>query len=156
MPGTKTRVPAVEGWFSADEPPALLGSRCSGCGTYAFPREAMFCRNPACESTDFEEVPLSRRGRVWSYTDACYTPPAPYVAGDPYEPFCIAAVELSAEKMVVLGQVTAGVTVGDLTVGTEVELVVDTLYEDDDHEYLVWKWRPVAVGVGTAPGSDDA
>jgi hypothetical protein len=21
--------------------------------------------------------------------------------------------------------------------------VLDTLYEDDDHEYLVWKWKPV-------------
>ena len=28
----------------------------------------------------------------------------------------------------------------------EVELVLDTLYEDDDHEYLVWKWRPLAAG----------
>ena len=30
--------------------------------------------------------------------------------------------------------------------GTEVELVVDTLFEDDDNEYLVWKWRPVEAG----------
>jgi hypothetical protein len=29
-------------------------------------------------------------------------------------------------------------------VGDEVELVLDTLYEDDEHEYVVWKWRPVA------------
>jgi uncharacterized OB-fold protein len=116
----------------------------------------MFCRNPACDGTDFEEVPLSRRGRVWSYTDACYTPPVPFVAPDPYVPFCIAAVELAAEKMVVLGQVTAGVTVDELAVGTEVELVVDTLYEDDDHEYLVWKWRPVAAGAGSDARGDDA
>ncbi len=153
MPPTKTRVPAVDGWFSAEEPPALLGSRCSSCGTYAFPREAMFCRNPTCDGTDFEDVALSRHGRVWSYTDARYTPPVPYVAADPYEPFCIAAVELDAEKMVVLGQVSAGVSVDDLAVGTEVELVVDTLYEDDDHEYLVWKWRPVpSAGVVGASG----
>ena len=25
--------------------------------------------------------------------------------------------------------------------------MLDTLYEDDDHEYVVWKWRPV----GAAP-----
>jgi hypothetical protein len=30
-------------------------------------------------------------------------------------------------------------------VGDPVELVLDTLYEDDDHEYLVYKWRPVAM-----------
>ena len=149
MASAKSRVPAVEGWFSAEgDEPALLGSRCRTCGTYAFPRETLFCRNPGCEGDGFDEVPLSRRGRVWSYTDARYTPPPPYVAADPYVPFCIAAVELAEEKMVVMGQVVSGVTVDDLSVGTEVELVVDVLYEDDDHEYLVWKWRPVAGGSG--------
>jgi uncharacterized protein len=146
---TKTRVPAVEGWFTTDgDVPALLGSRCRSCGTYAFPRETFFCRNPGCEGTEFDEVPLSRRGKVWSYTDARYTPPPPYVAAEPYVPFCIAAVELTEEKMVVMGQVVPEITVDDLTVGTEVELVVDVLYEDDDHEYLVWKWRPVTAGSG--------
>jgi len=149
MAATKTRVPAVEGWFTTDAgAPALLGSRCRSCGTYAFPRETFFCRNPRCEGTEFDEVPLSRRGRVWSYTDARYTPPAPYVAADPYVPFCIAAVELAEEKMVVMGQMVPEITVDDLAVGTEVELVVDVLYEDDDHQYLVWKWRPVTVGSG--------
>jgi hypothetical protein len=153
MTTAKTRVPAVEGWFTTDgDAPALLGSRCRSCGTYAFPAQTFFCGNPGCEGTEFDEVPLSRRGKVWSYTDARYTPPAPYVAADPYVPFCIAAVELAEEKMVVMGQVVPEVTVDDLAVGTEVELVVDVLYEDDDHEYLVWKWRPVAGGSG-APGA---
>jgi hypothetical protein len=29
-------------------------------------------------------------------------------------------------------------------VGDEVELVVDTLYADEDSDYLVWKWQPVS------------
>jgi uncharacterized OB-fold protein len=62
---------------------------------------------------------------------------------DPFEPFTIAAVELEEEKMVVLGQMVAGVSVEDLHAGQTVELVIDTLFEDDDHEYTVWKWRPV-------------
>jgi uncharacterized OB-fold protein len=95
---------------------------------------------------EFEEVPLSRRGKIWSYTDARYQPPPPYRAAEPYVAFCIAAVELTAEKMVVMGQVVPGVGVDDLSIGTEVELVTDVLYEDDDHEYLVWKWRPLASG----------
>ncbi|MGD0379060.1 MAG: OB-fold domain-containing protein [Acidimicrobiales bacterium] len=151
MTTAKSRVPAVEGWFTTDgDAPALLGSRCRTCGTYAFPGQTFFCGNPECEGTEFDEVPLSRRGKVWSYTDARYTPPVPYVAADPYVPFCIAAVELAAEKMVVMGQVVPEVTVDDLSVGTEVELVLDVLYEDDDHEYLVWKWRPVTAGSGGA------
>jgi uncharacterized OB-fold protein len=146
MADTKSAIPAVEGWFTTGPSPTLLGSRCPACGTYSFPRETLFCRNPECESQEFEDVPLSRRGRIWSYTDARYQPPLPYRAADPYEPFCIAAVELAAEKMVVMGQVVPGVGVDDLSIGTEVELVTDILYEDDDHRYLVWKWRPVAPG----------
>lgn len=140
------RTPAVEGWFTTGDDgrdPALLGSRCGGCGTFAFPAETSYCKNPDCSSTSFEPVELSRRGRIWSYTDARYQPPPPYVAADPYVPFCLAAVELADEKLVVMGQVVPGVTVEDLAVGDEVELVVDTLYSEDGCDYLVWKWRPV-------------
>ena len=143
MQTAKPRVPAVEGWFTTDDEPALLGSRCTTCGNFAFPRESAYCRNPSCEGMEFEEVPLSRRGRVWSYTNACYQPPTPYVAEDPFVPFCIAAVELADEQMVVMGQVVSDVDVDDLAIGDEVELVLDVLYEDDDNQYLVWKWRPL-------------
>jgi hypothetical protein len=145
-----TRVPAVEGWFTegGTDGPALLGSRCEGCGTFAFPAERSFCRNPDCDGQSFVTVELSRRGKIWSYTDARYMPPPPYVPADPYVPFCLAAVELAAEKLVVMGQVVDGVTVDDLAVGDEVELVVDTLYREDDHDYLVWKWQPVAATTG--------
>jgi uncharacterized OB-fold protein len=145
---TKTRLPAVEGWFTTDEhAPALLGSRCTTCGTYSFPRETFFCKNPACVGRAFEEVELSRRGTLWSYTNNCYQPPAPYVpVTEPFEPFAIAAVELSTEQIVVLGQVAAGVAVDQLVIGSEMELVVDTLFTDDDNEYVVWKWRPATTG----------
>ncbi|MCU1352399.1 MAG: benzoylsuccinyl-CoA thiolase [Acidimicrobiales bacterium] len=147
---TSTRVPALgaEGWFTIDDdPPALLGDRCTTCGSYFFPSAGTFCRNPRCAGTEFETVPLSRRGKVWSYTDAQYAPPAPYVVpGEAHVPFCIAAVELAAEGIVVLGQVVAGVTVDDLAVGTEVEVVVDTLFTDGDTDHLVWKWRPITEG----------
>jgi uncharacterized OB-fold protein len=141
-----TRTPAVEGWFTTGEDgrdPALLGSRCERCGTFAFPAETSYCKNPDCSSASFESVELSRRGRIWSYTDARYQPPPPYMAADPYVPFCLAAVELADEKLVVMGQVVPGVTVEDLAVGDEVELVIDTLYSEEGCDYLVWKWRPV-------------
>ena len=138
-----TATPAIEGWFTAGAEPALIGSRCTTCGTVFFPRAEGFCRNPACAGEAFEEVPLSRRGRVWSYTDAQYQPPAPYLpAADPYVPFALAAVEL-AEGLVVLGQVASGYGVSDLSVGAEVELVVERLYTDDSGERTVWKWKPV-------------
>lgn len=143
---SKPRVPAIEGWFTLDEAsPRLLGSRCKACGAVFFPREDAFCRNPACAGREFEEAPLSRRGRLWSVTDNRYPPPAPYVASDPFEPYAVAAVELEEEKLVVLGQVVPGVAARDLEVGREMELVLDTLFEDDENEYLVWKWRPLDV-----------
>ena len=99
---------------------------------------------------ELADVELSRRGKVWSYTDARYQPPPPYVvpAGG-HEPFAIAAVELATEGLVVMGQVVPGTTVDDLSVGTVVEVVLDTLFVDDDHEYVVWKWKPVPAGSAT-------
>ncbi len=141
---SKTRTPAVEGWFTDDEEPRLLGTRCDACGSYFFPRETSFCRNPECASTELSLVPLSRRGRLWSFTDNRYAPPPPYVASDPFEPYAVAAVELEDEKMVVLGQIVPGVDVSTLEAGMDMELVVDKLYEDDENEYVVWKWRPAA------------
>jgi uncharacterized OB-fold protein len=142
---SKTRVPAVEGWFTLDAAkPQLLGSRCKACGAYFFPKETAFCRNPKCAGNEFEEVPLSTRGKLWSFTDNRYPPPKPYIASDPFEPYAVAAVELEREKMVVLGQVAKGVGTDQLEAGREMELVLDTLYEDDDNEYLIWKWRPAS------------
>ena len=145
MAQAKTRTPAIEGWFTIDAgDPRLLGSRCRSCQTCFFPRESVFCRNPHCSGEEFDEVPLSNRGTLWSFTNNCYAPPAPYVAADPFEPYAVAAVELEDEKIVVLGQVVPGVGVDALRAGMEMELVLDTLYEDEQNDYLIWKWRPAA------------
>ena len=140
-----TATPAIDGWFTTDAEPRLLGSRCDSCSTVFFPPTGSegFCRNPVCSGESFTETSLSRRGRVWSYTDAQYQPPPPYIPPtDPFEPFALAAVELG-EGMVVLGQVASGYGVKDLHVGGEVELVVETLYTDDTGERLIWRWKPV-------------
>jgi len=140
----KTKVPAIEGWFTTDpDHPALLGSQCTSCQAIFFPRETSFCRNPDCLGREFAEIELSRRGTIWSFTDNRYQPPPPYMSPDPFVPYMIAAVELEAEQMVVLGQIEPGVELADLHAGMPVELVLGTLYEDDEHEYQVWKWRPI-------------
>lgn len=141
---SKTRKAAIEGWFRSDGEPALLGTRCRACQTVFFPREETACRNPACGGSEFDEHVLSRRGRLWSFTNNCYAPPAPYVAPEPFEPYAIAAVELEAERLVVLGQVVKGIGCEQLRAGMPMELVIDTLFEDADTEYLVWKWKPAA------------
>lgn len=141
---SKQQVPAIEGWYTMDaDNPHLIGTRCKGCGTYFFPKLTTYCRNPACDSTEFDEVELSNRGKVWSYTNACYKPPEPFVAAEPYVPYAIAAVELDQEKMIVLGQVVAGVGVEQLKVGQQMRMVLETLHEDGDQAKQIWKWKPV-------------
>jgi uncharacterized OB-fold protein len=137
-------VPAIEGWFTIDDQPVLLGNRCTTCGTVFFPKASNFCRNPDCNGEVFADAELSRTGTVWSYTDAQYQPPPPYVPRtEPFEPFAHAAVELDEEQMVILGQVADGYAVTDLSVGQQVELVVEPLYSDADHDYLVYRWKPI-------------
>lgn len=142
------RVPAVPGWFTLDDSPVLLGNRCTRCGTVFFPKASFFCANPACDGEEFAETPLSRTGRIWSFTDAQYAPPPPYVVrGEAYQPFALAAVELAAEQMVVLGQVADGYGVADLRVGAPVELVVEELFAEGGRSYLVYRWKPLPEGV---------
>ena len=43
-----------------------------------------------------------------------------------------------------LGQIASDVDPEELKTGDEVELVLETLYEDDDSEFVVWKWKPIA------------
>ena len=62
----KPKVPAIEGWYTLDEKPHLLGARCTACGTYYFPKQVSYCRNPDCDNDSFDEVPLSRTGTLWS------------------------------------------------------------------------------------------
>ncbi len=143
---SRSHSPVVEGWFTGEgDGFRLLGTRCSACASVFFPREDTPCRNPGCPGGALEEVPLSPRGRVWSYTDSQYRPPSPYVTDPelPWRPYTLVAVELEAERLVVLGQAVVGVTVGDLTVGMEVEVVPGVLHEDAKTVWTTWQWRPV-------------
>lgn len=145
--GGVTTVPVLEGWFTLSETePQLIGSRCIGCGTYYFPKQRGFCRNPKCDCDSLEEVGLSRSGKLWSFTTASYQPPKPYVSGEPFEPFAIAAVELERERMVILGQVASGVGIEKLFVGMAMELVVEPLFEEEGVRRVTWKWQPAKEG----------
>jgi uncharacterized protein len=143
----RIRAAAIEGWYTLDEnEPHLIGSLCAACGTYCFPSRNRFCPNPDCGSAELEPAPLSRRGILWSYTNACYQPPEPYISPDPFVAFAIAAVALEKERMIVLGQVVTGVCVEQLRIGMPMELVLETLYEDPSSERVVWKWKPAEGG----------
>ncbi|SKR75057.1 putative nucleic-acid-binding protein containing a Zn-ribbon [Mycobacteroides abscessus subsp. abscessus] len=141
------QAPAIDGWFDTDESgrPHLIGGKCTHCATIVFPPRANNCPNPSCDSDVLDQVPLSSRGTVWSYTENQYAPPPPYPASDPYEPYAIAAVELSAEGIIVLGKVVTGTSAADLRVGQAMELALEPLYTDDEGvERLVYAWKKVS------------
>ena len=140
----RQRVPAVPGWFTlGDAEPVLLGAQCTACKTVVFPPRAGMCPNPSCRGSEFDTTSLSRRGRIWSFSTNHYPPPEPYIAPDPFAPYTVAAVELAEERLVVLGQMASDVDAASLAVGDEVEVTLGTLFTDDDHEYVMWQWRPV-------------
>ena len=137
--------PGTDGWFrEGPDGFALLAGRCAACGALSFPpRTVPGCPDPACEGLEQSPAPLSTTGTLWSYTDARYQPPPPFVSpSGPYEPFVLAAVELDADGLIVLGQMVGGCTVDEVHVGLPVELVIEPLLETDDAVQLVWKWKP--------------
>jgi uncharacterized OB-fold protein len=146
VPGS-TDATAIEGWWSFDDSgaPHLVGAKCPGCSTYVFPPRAENCPNPDCAADELHPAPLSRRGTLWSYTENRYQPPPPYPQADPFEPFAVAAVQLAAEGLIVLGKVVTGTLAADLKVGMEMELTTMPLYTGDDgmaRDVYAWRIAP--------------
>jgi uncharacterized OB-fold protein len=139
----KKRVPIMTGWHQMDAPGLLIGNKCKECGEFFFPK-ARSCRNPKCRSNDLEEHLFSTRGEVWSFSTNYYKGPAPYKAPEPFVPYTIVVATLKEEKIMVAGQLAKDCDPAKLKMGTEVELFLDTLYEDaDGTEHIIWKWKLV-------------
>ncbi len=136
------QVPVAQDLFrDADDGAALVGTRCTGCGTHYFPK-SLSCRNPACEAKAVEEVLLGRRGRLYSYTVQAYRPPALF-RGEPWAPYAIGLVELP-EGLRVMGMLTC-IAQDDLRIDLPAELVVEPLYRDDaGRDVLTYKYAPAA------------
>ncbi len=141
MAGTADRRrPLQEGlytWPSAR--PQLIASKCKACGELTFPKQDS-C--PSCTERGAEEVLLSRRGKLWTWTVQHFPPPHPY-AGDleNFVPFGVGYVEL-AEGL----RVESRLTENDperLRIGMEMEMVIEQFGEDGDGNQLVtFAFRP--------------
>jgi uncharacterized protein len=133
-------IPVVQALFrGVGDGAELLGSRCDGCHTHYFPK-SLSCRNPSCVDKRLVEVPLSRTGRLYSYTVQGYRPP-PLFRMEPWAPYAIGLVELP-EGLRVLGMLT-GRAPDEWRVDMPVELVTDPLYRDDQgRDVITYKFRP--------------
>lgn len=92
-----TAVRVVDASLFTEDRTALLGSRCSGCEAYTFPRQGG-C--PRCTGADMEDAPLSRTGTLWTWTVQGFRPKPPYTGTEAYEPFGVGYVELSGQLLV--------------------------------------------------------
>lgn len=134
------QTPVLEGAFVSDPEPALVGSRCRSCETVAFPA-SFTCPNPRCSRKDVVATPLSRTGRLASWTTVHFPPPPPFVAPDPFVPITVVEVEFASEGIQVVGPL-AGASAEGLRMGMVMETVVEPYYADDSGEVIGWKFRP--------------
>ena len=137
----KGQVPIREGLFTMPLYPTeqvrLVGSKCHACGEVSLGTVSS-CAN--CTGEDMEEITLSRRGKLWTYTVIRHRPPGNYKGPDPFVPFGLGLVELP-EGVRVLSPLT-GCDVDNLKIGMDLELVVDKLYEDaDGNEVMAFKFK---------------
>jgi uncharacterized OB-fold protein len=133
----KKIIPIREGLFSipsrSGEKPNLFGNRCKGCAQISFPPRKICSK---CFGEEMERVPLSSRGKLYTYTIIGYPPPG--LAA----PYAIGYVDLP-EGVRVFSIITDW-DQKSLKVGTDVELTIGKFKEDKDgNEILTYKFRPV-------------
>lgn len=134
----KKRVPVKEDLFKVPtdgEKGHLIGSRCKKCGDYFYPKRTV-CAN--CYSEEMEEVALSTRGKIYTFTIARTSyPMTPLVA-----PFIVGEVKLP-EEVLTLSLIT-DIDFEAVKIGMDVELYFWKVSEDEGNEYMAFAFRPVS------------
>lgn len=126
-------VPFWEGIFEEDVSGGrLIGNKCKSCGKIYFPK-AQFCFN--CLYKGMEEVGLSRRGKLYSYTIG-------RMASAHFEPpYAVGLVDLPEGVRVFAPLImTEDET---YTIGMEMELVIEELWRENHNQIMGYKFKPV-------------
>ena len=120
------------------ETPALEGSRCSNCGDTFYPPRHICL---GCYHEGLDRVPLSSRGKLWTFTIARMTLPGSLVSA----PYVIAQVELP--EGVMIPTVLTDVDPESVRIGMNLELVVEKATMDaQGNEVMTFKFRPAKEG----------
>lgn len=114
----------------------LVGSKCRRCGKVYFPRKR-FCFN--CMSDETEIVPLSRRGKIVTFTIARQT----YTYGIPV-PYAFGYVDLPEGVRLFTIFTDCEPFEEKLKIGGEVEWVIRKFKEDEmGNDIIGYMFRPV-------------
>ena len=139
------RIPIREDLFTAPldnlEQVRMKGSRCQDCSE-VFMGKVTTCAN--CSSTKLEDLILSNRGTLWTYTFIRYQPPGDYKGQvNPFIPFAEGLVELP-EGIRVLAPVKE-CDFEKIRIGMSLDLVVHELFQDSDGNPVVaFYFRPAS------------
>lgn len=107
--------PIATGLWTDNNEPRLIGGRRKSDGEMVFPMPA------GDAAADYDVVPLSRRGTLWSWTIQSFAPKSPpYTGPAEFEPFAIGYVELAGEVIVE----TRLTQMDGLIIGMPVECVI--------------------------------
>lgn len=136
----KKQIPCRDGLWtvppSPDDEPQLIGSKCPHCGEVVFPVNPV-CVN--CQNQKMDDIKLSRRGKVWSFTTVMLPPPQWYKGPVPFD---LGYVEL--QEGVRIWARLLGAEAGTFKIGQEVELQIDVMQEDaEGNEILGYCFVPV-------------
>lgn len=111
---------------SADSDSALVGARCTGCGTVTFPVQDS-C--PRCGGSSMGPTTLPREGTLWSYTVQSFAPKSPFRTVDPFAPFGVGYIDLG--DVIVESRLTVA-DADALTIGMPVQLTTIVNHLDED------------------------
>jgi uncharacterized OB-fold protein len=116
----------------------LIGSKCQHCGAVAFPKRAV-CHK--CLSEDVVEIPLSKRGKLASFTVAWAAPEGIK------PPLTLGYIDLP-EGVRLLSMVTGNEPSQDaMELEQDMDLVFEEIRTDTDGNHIVaFKFKPVSKG----------
>jgi uncharacterized OB-fold protein len=142
MTAPKGKVPELPDLFDwTKDGVRLQSAKCNTCGTYFFPASHHQHR-PGCSREGVENVFLSRRGKLATYTVQYYMCPPPFKTAGDITPYGIGMVEFP-EGISVTGIITES-DLNALKIGLDMETTIYTLYKDEEgNDVVTWAFRVV-------------
>jgi len=127
-----SKVPIREGLFTGRVEGKLIGFRCKACG-HILPPLTVTC--PVCYSNDLEVMPLSGKGRLYSYT-VNYMDSRSLKA-----PFPSGLIELNEGFRIY--SILKEKPGKPFAINMEMELVIEKLWDKESDEVIGYKFQPV-------------
>ena len=142
MTAPKGKVPELPDLFDwTQDGVRLQSAKCNSCGTYFFPASHHQHR-PGCSREGVENVFLSKRGKLATYTVQYYMCPPPFKTTGDITPYGIGMVEFP-EGISVTGIITE-TDLNTLKIGLNMETTTYTLYKDEaGNDVVTWAFKVV-------------